>query len=130
MDSSGLTVILETGLVVSGSKWCFTNENGKNYSRAMTCHKIVLLLKYFLDKHGECMVFSNLPDTFKERLSQISNSPSKQSLECGQSDQHILAYIDQYNTFCNETRNGSLCETAQFQAAYIEHVWLMLGAQW
>ena len=47
MDSSGLTdVILETGLVGSGSEWYFTNENGKNYSRAMTCHKIVLLLKY------------------------------------------------------------------------------------
>ena len=115
MNSSGLTdVILETGLVGSGSIWCFKNENDKNYIRAMTCHKIVILLKYFLDKHGECMVFGNLLDTSKERLSQISNSPSNQSFECGQSDHHILAFIDQYNTFRNETRNGSLGESAQF----------------
>ena len=97
-----------------------------------TSHKIVLksleslLLKHFLDKHGESMVFENLQDTSKEMLSQISNSPSMKSLDCGQSEQHILAYIDQYYKFRNETRNGSICKIAKYWAAYINHVWLEL----
>ena len=73
MDSSGLTdVMLEAGLVGSGTVHGVLS--GKNYSRAMICHKIVLeslerlLLKRFLDKQGESMVFENLPDNSNEKL--------------------------------------------------------------
>ena len=51
----------------------------------MMCHQIMLeslerpFLKCFFDKHGEIMVFENLPDTSKERLSQIPKSPPKKS---------------------------------------------------
>ena len=60
-----------------------------------------MLLKCSLDKHGESMVFENHPDTSKERLGQIPNSPSKKPLEFGQNDQHILANIDHHYKFGN-----------------------------
>ena len=93
--ASDSSVLISCGFWYSA--WCVTNASVRNYICAMMCHQIMLeslerlLLIRFLDKHGDSMVFKNLPDTSKERLSQIPKSPSKKSLECGQNDQFILA---------------------------------------
>ena len=98
----------------------------------MVCHKTVLeslerlLLKCFLNKKGEDKVFDNLPNTSKEKLKQISTSPTKQSLEGGMNDEHILTYIDQYCQFRDDVRSGMLGKTAQFWMAYMDEVWLTL----
>ncbi len=131
MEASGLTdVLLEAGLVGSGT--VYGVMSGKNYSRAMLCHKIVveslerLLLKYFLDIKNETELFDNLPEISKDRLSHLKSHPSKDKLESVVGDEDIVKYIDRYIAFRKSVEDGEMGKTAQFWLSYMNAVWLAL----
>lgn len=81
MDSSGITDVM----------------SGKNYSRAMVCHKIVLesleklLLKTFLSQTGQNEIFETLPDESKEKVKKVKLSLNKKSIEDLLNDNHITS---------------------------------------
>ena len=66
MEATGLTdILMEAGLVGSGTIGRIMN--GKNYSRAMACHKTVLealqrlIVEAFLESRIETSMFESLP---------------------------------------------------------------------
>ena len=131
MDACGLSdVLFEAGLVGSGT--IYGVLSGKNYSRAMVCHKTVLeslerlLLKQFLEERGETKLFENLPEGAKEKLNKINQSLTKKTLEECINDPDIIEYIQKYCQFQEEVANGRLGKTAQFWMTYMNAVWLVL----
>ena len=131
MDSCGLTdVLLEAGLVGSGTVYGVLS--GKNYSRAMVCHKTVLeslerlLIKRFLEHTGESKFFNSLPETAKGKLNEMKSSSTKDKLNDCIIDPDILGYIRRYCQFREEMANGEFGKTGQFWIAYMDAVWLAL----
>ena len=127
MDSCGLSeVLLEAGLVGSGT--VYEVFSGKNYSRAMVCHKTVLeslerlLMKRFLEHRGESNFFDNLPETAKVNLNDIKSSVAKDKLNDCINDTEIAGYIQKYCQFREDVANGALGKTAQFWMAYMDAV--------
>lgn len=131
MDSSGITdVMLEAGLVGSGT--VYGVMSGKNYSRAMVCHKIVLesleklLLKTFLSQTGQNEIFETLPDESKKKVKKVKLSLNKKSIEDLLNDNQITSYLKQYAEFRDGVQNGALGKTAQYWITYMNEVWLVL----
>ena len=127
MDGSGLSdILLEAGIVGSGTVYGVLS--GKNYSRAMVCHKIVLeaLERRFLIHNGEKEHFENIRAMSKDKLKDVSISVTKATIECNSNDADILAYIDKYSVFKDEVRNGKHGKTSQFWLQYMDQVWLTL----
>ena len=131
MNSCGFSdVMLEDELVKSGT--VHGVMGGKNYSRAMACHKTMLealerlLLTLLLEQRGEEATFDHLPDDSQKKLKLILTSPQKESIESAANDPHVSKYIDDYFQFRWEVRDGRLGKTAQFWLKYMDHVWLTL----
>jgi len=73
MEAAGLTdILMEAGLVGSGTIGGIMS--GKNYSRAMACHKTVLealerlIVEAFIESRNETSVFESLPVDSKANL--------------------------------------------------------------
>ena len=131
MDSCGLSdVLLEAGLVGSGT--VYGVFSGKNYSRAMVCHKTVLeslerlLMKRFVEHKGESNFFDNLTETAKLKLNEIKSTVTKDKLNDCINDTDIRGYIQKYCQFREDVANGALGKTPQFWVAYMDAVWLAL----
>ncbi len=131
MEATGLTdVLLEAGLVGSGTVYGVLS--GKNYSRAMVCHKTVLeslerlLLKQYLDSRGKSKLFEHLPEGAKQKLKQLTSSPKKDIFEDRLNDRDISNYIEMYFQFREEVVNGQVGKTGKFWMTYMDAVWLTL----
>ncbi|XP_067659430.1 uncharacterized protein [Haliotis asinina] len=112
MAGTGLDdILLEAGLISSGS--LSSVLSGKNYVRAINCHKTLLealehlLLLQFLAARGDESPLSGLPQESKI-------------------DDAIIRYLSEYLNFRNAAREGELGKTAQLWLSYMNHVWLVL----
>jgi hypothetical protein len=122
LDGSGFTdVALESGLVGSGT--IHGVLSGKNYSRAITYHKIVLeslerlLLQKFIETTG---------NSIPQKVNDLSSNLSKESLDECMQDQEILDYIVAYHHFREKVCSGDMGKTPRFWLSYMNHVWLIL----
>ena len=104
MEGSGLIdVLLKTGLVGSGTVDVILS--GKNYSRAMLCHKMLveglerLLLKDFLDTTQQSHILESLPAQAQERIKELSSLPSKERLQVCFDDPDISTHIERCRSF-------------------------------
>ena len=129
MESSGLSDIMyEAALVRSGTVKGVMN--GKNYSRSIACHKVVveslekIILDIYLEREGS--IFENLPETSKSKLNQLIEAPSEAILQDAIKDVHIKKFLQSYIGFKDRIRKGELGKTAMFWVSYTDHVWLVL----
>ena len=85
MDGSGLSdIMIEAGLMTSGSLSGVLS--GKNYDRAMHCHKIVveslerLLLEKYLTAKGRNTVFEGIDTGSRRKLDSLLNTQTNETL--------------------------------------------------
>jgi len=106
MEATGLTdILMEAGLVGSGT--IGEIMSGKNYSRAMACHKTVLealqrlTVVAFLESRNETSVFESLPVDSKVNLKSITLTcpPRKEDLDEAFKVEAMAAYIEAYFEF-------------------------------
>lgn len=127
MDGSGFCdVVLEAGLSSSGS--IHGVESGKNYDRAMNCHKAVaeclerqLMMKF----NKSCDI--TISDTSKTAVTLMARTPSQTNLENLQNHEDICQYFTCYEKFRKGVSEGKIGKTAQFWLSYVNHVQLVLS---
>jgi len=131
MEGSGLVdVLLEAGLV--GSATVHGVLSGKNYSRAMLCHKMLveslerLLAIEFLDSTQQCHIFDGPPEEAQKKLKELGSSPSSEILQECIDDPDISNYIERYWSFREGIATGQMGKTPQFWVSYMDHVYLVL----
>lgn len=130
MEGTGLSdVLLEAGLISSGSLSGVIS--GKNYARAIHCHKVVveslerLLFEQFVEKKG--MSFQDLPKTSRDLLDALLQSPNKENEKAVLDDVHITSFIETFLAFHKDVRSGVLGKTATLWMSYADHIWLTLN---
>ena len=122
MKDSGIhEVLLEAELTTPGSLTGIID--GKNYARAMFCHKTVLegLERLLLRKFNQ-----NPQGMAAAKMRKLLENRSKENLEEVLQDSAVTKLVDDYEKFKNEVRRGKLGKTAQLWITYMDHIWLVL----
>ena len=133
MDGSGFSeILLESGLMSSGSLQGVIS--GKNYSRAMFCHKAMaeglerMLLRKFQELKGEGgLLQQNLPDESLSKVVNLFATRNKDNFDEVLGDAEFHKYMDEYIEFRVQVRKGILGKTAAFWLSYIDNIWLVLS---
>ena len=130
MQGSGFAdILLEATLISSGSLQGVMS--GKNYSRAIRCHKVLfeslyrLLARKFLDKEGHVSLFKDTSEEVKNAIEDLENNPSTENLDNFLELNEVC--VTEFNEFCEKTRHGYCGKTGQFWMAYMDHVSLVLS---
>lgn len=130
MAGSGFSdILLESGLMSSGSLEGVTS--GKNYSRAIHCHKAMvealerLLLQSFDTTRNTERRLGDNPET-KEKLDKLLKDRNKDSLAVVMDDPNFHSYLAEYSEFRAGVKKGDLGKTAMFWVSYMDHIWLIL----
>ena len=120
-------IVIEAGVCASGSLQKVMSV--KYYNRALRVHKLVLealerlLFEVFQsqDQSGE-----GLGDESEHRLRKLTEKADSEQFRCLITSQDCKKLFDQYETFKNSVRNGSLGQTAKFWLGYMDIIWLIL----
>ena len=126
MNESGVAdVLLEAGVISVG----FINGVvfGKNYSRAINCHKVMAksLERLLLDRYLETRYLKGLPcDLLQaiDRNNHIINERTLENLRAAMQNEALANFFAEYSSFKQQVRAGSQGKTAQFGLAYMNHV--------
>ena len=131
MDGSGFTdILLEANMISSGSLQGVLS--GKNYNRAVRCHKVLLeslhrlLMSEFSRGKGHSSIMDCFTKESQEKFEEVRKNLSKDGLESLISDGQVNMQIEEYISFCENVRNGCLGKTGQFWANYMDHVSMVL----
>ena len=126
MNESGLAdMLLEAGAISVG----FMNDviSGKNYSRAINCHKVTaksmerLLYHRFLE--ARCL--KDLPGDLLQAIDHIDhiiNERTSENLHAAMQNEALANFLEEYSSFRQQVRGGSQGKTAQFWLTYMNHV--------
>ncbi|KAL2091604.1 hypothetical protein ACEWY4_013867 [Coilia grayii] len=125
MKGSGFEdILLEAGLISGGS--LAGVMQGKNYDRAIHCHKIMLealeLLLFEEFTQHQSHPFSSLTEESCKKIDSLSNDPSPSALSEAVSDPAIMDIVDNYIKF----RQTDIGATAKLWL-YMYHVHLLLA---
>ncbi|XP_068203606.1 uncharacterized protein [Palaemon carinicauda] len=130
MDGSGFSeILLEAGLMSSGSLQGVIT--GKNYSRAMHCHKALaeglerMLLRKFESLNGGLQ--QRIPEESMTKVISLIANRNKEGLVQVTDDGPFQEYLADYVEFRLQVRNGSLGKTGAFWLSYVDHIWLVLS---
>lgn len=131
MEGSGFSeILLESGLMSSGSLKGVIS--GKNYSRAMNCHKALaeglermLLVKFEALKGGSLQ--QNLSEESMSKVTSLLTNRNKEGFDQVLDDPEFQKYMADYVEFRLQVREGTLGKTAVFWLAYVDHIWLVLS---
>ena len=97
----------------------FTVLEGKQYSRAMVCHKTMLealerlLINAYLVDRGRDSLTGSMNDESQLLIQDVVEAPSKVTVNNATGDETIHNLIDDYAYFKDEVRGGKLGKTAQ-----------------
>ena len=128
MKGSGFEeIVIEAGVCANGSLQKVMS--GKHYNPILRVHKLVLealerlLFEVFQaqDQSGE-----GLSDESENGLRKRTEKPASEQFQSLITSQDFKNLFDQYETFKNSVRNGSLGRTAQFWPVYMDVIWLNL----
>ena len=105
---------------------------GKNYSRAMNCHKVMAksLERLLLDRHLDTRCLKGLPGDLLQAIDRIDNIINERTLEnlhAAMRNKALANFLEEYSSFRQQVRGGTQGKTAQFRLAYMNHVSLALS---
>ena len=131
MNESGLAdVLLEAGVISVG----FINGviSGKNYSRAINCHKVMAksLERLLLDRYWKTRCLKGLPSNLLQAIDRINNIISEktsENLHAAMRNKALANFLEEYSSFRQQVRGESQGKTVQFGLAYMNHVSLALS---
>ena len=141
MNVSGLNnILVEAGLVSCGS--LHRVLSGKDYSRAMVCHKALLealerlLLSEFVITRNATTLLDKYGEVTQTLLQDLLESPSPSSLDAAMNDNNLQSLNQDYRDVKDTVRKGQLGKTAvrkgqlgktaQFWMSYMDQVCLIL----
>ena len=131
MNGSGLAdILLEAGLISSGSLNGVLS--GKQYDRALHCHKTMLeclerlILKSYLETTGAESHFPSLPAETMDHLANAKGSPTHDPVVKLLEDGGLNEFMAEYELYREDVRKGQHGKTAQFWMSYMDHIWLVL----
>ena len=127
-NESGLSdVLLEAGVISVG----FINGviSGKNYSRAINCHKVMAksLERLLLDRYLETRCLKGLLGDLPQAINRINyniNERTSEHLHAAMQNKALANFLEEYSLFGQQVRGGSQGKCAQFGLAYMNHVLL------
>ena len=132
MQGTGLgDIFLEAGLITSGSLHSILA--GKQYARAMTCHKTMLealerlLLLEFLVTTNRSSLLDKLDDAQKDVFRGLLETPSVTALGDACANEALSSLILEYSEFKQTIRDGDLGKTAILWISYMDDIWMMLN---
>ena len=128
MNESRLAdVLLEAGVITVG----FINGviSGKNYSRAINCHKFMAksLERLLLDRYLETRCLKGLPGDLLQainRINHIINEKTSENLHAAMQNKALATFLEKYSSFRQQVCGRSQGKTAQFGLVYMNHVLL------
>ena len=126
INGTGLEdVFVEAGLITPGSLQGVIS--GKNYSRAMACHKTMLealerllLIEFVISKNRAKLLESESQETIMTDLLEL---PSKTTIEAVQEDTEMTSLVKDYAEFKESVRKGDIGK----QHNYGCRIWIMFG---
>ena len=125
MNDSGLAdVLLEARVISVGGVM-----SGKNYSRALNCHKVMVesLEKLLLDKYLESRYLKGLLGDLLQAIDHIIKKKTLENLNAAMQNEALDNFLEEYFSFRQQVRSGSLGKIAQFSLTYMNHVSLVLS---
>ena len=110
MESSGISeVLMEAGLILSGS--ILGVLNGKNYSRATRCHKLLyealhrlLMIEFTKVKENEVLL-NDVLQSCQGKFVQSSGNVSKDEVNEVINDVLMDKFVTAYSIFCENVRH-------------------------
>ena len=111
MNESGLAdVLLEGGVIFVG----FINGviSGKNYSRAINCHKVMAksLERLLLDRYWETRCLKGLPGDLLQAIDGINNiidERTSENLHAAMRNKALANFLEEYSSFRQQVRGGT-----------------------
>ena len=128
VNESGLAnVLLEAGVMSVGSMNGVMF--GKNYSRAINCHKVMAesLERLLLDRYLETRSLKGLSGDLLQAIDHIIHERSSENLDAAMQNKALANFLKEYSLLRQQVRSGSLGKTAQFWLTYMNHVLLVLS---
>ena len=118
-------VLLEAGVTSASSMNGVMSS--KYYSRAINCHKVVVksLERLLLDRYLETKCLKSLPGDFLQEIDYIINERTSENLDATMQNEALVNFLQEYSSFRQQVRSGSLGKTAQFWLTYRNHVSLV-----
>ena len=101
--------------------------SGKNYGRAINCHKVMAksLERLLLDRYLETRCLKGLPcDLLQaiDRINHIINERTSENLNPAMQNKALSNFHEEYSSFRQQVRSGSQGKTAQLELAHMNHV--------
>lgn len=118
--SGGDTIMLDSEVLASGSLQGFLS--GKHFNRCKRLHPIMALafqklhFQRFLEDQGP------IPEALLTGLNDVHDDPSPESMEALEATNDYQYFIQQYEEFCQKTKEGDLGSTAMFWMNYIDMI--------
>ncbi|KAK6184936.1 hypothetical protein SNE40_007284 [Patella caerulea] len=132
MEGTGFSdVLIEAGLISSGS--LSGVMSGKNYSRSLHCHKVMvesmerLMISKFIEENGEVVPFEKCADSVKDLIEKHVMEPTKETESSLVNDAGLRSYLADYQRFRQDVRLGQHGKTAVLWMSYMDHIWLILS---
>ena len=131
MQGTGLgDILIEAGLISSGSLHGVLM--GKQYNRAIRCHKTMLealerlLLMEFLISSNRSSLKERLENEQVDIMQEPLENPSRTSLNVSRMDETLMSLVQEYADFKENIREGEMGKTARLWMSYMDHIWLIL----
>ena len=105
---------------------------GKNYSRAMNCHKVTAksMERLLYHRYLETRCLKDLPGDLLQAIDHIDhiiNERTSENLHAAMQNEALANFLEEYSSFRQQVRGGSQGKTAQFRLTYMNHVSLALS---
>ena len=105
---------------------------GKQYNRAIRCHKTMLealerlLLMEFLISSNRSSLMERLENEQVDIMQEPLENPSRTSLNVSRMDETLMSLVQEYADFKENIREGEMGKTARLWMSYMDHIWLIL----
>lgn len=132
MNGSGLSdIMLEAELITSGSLKGV--ESGKQYDRALHCHKTMqeclerLMLASYLKMTGEDRDFPQMTEETMNLLAATRGASTHDTVAQLLDDKGTSDFFRDYEQYREDVRQGKHGKTPQFWMSYMDHIWHVLS---
>ena len=100
---------------------------GKNYSRAINCHKVMAesLERLLLDRYLKTRSLKGLPGDLLQAIDHIINERSSENLDAAMQNKALANFLEKYSLFRQQVR-----KTVQVWLTYMNHVSLVFSLQY
>ena len=123
-------ILIEAGLISGSLYWVLT---GKQYSRAIRCHKTMLealerlLLMELLISSNRSSLMERLENEQVDLIQELLENPSRTSVNVSRTNETVMSLVQEYADFKESIQKSEMGKTARLWMSDIDHIWLILA---